>query len=255
MTGQRTLSPSRSHARARRFGFRARMADLADRLRGHSDLPAPAADLQDDDDGMDMRRALEELEALEAIEGPAVPWLPAPTWDGVPATAGNPLPALDRSYVPMPPPAEVIAFAPLTEEAVIYDALGGDTRAARRCGHCGARDGQRDFCWREDAFLVWSCPDCQAQPGWRAPSLPGMLAATADDDDWWYGMPEMGILARSALGTDPRAVRQRPDGRWVAAILVGGRRKVLGSFASKEEAEVVYGGVLDVFAARAGVAA
>ena len=198
----------------------------------------------------------EALEALEALEGPpAVPWLSAPTWDGVPATAGNPLPALDRSYVPIPPPAEVIAFAALTEEAVIYDALGGDERAARHCGHCGARDRREDFCWREDAFWVWSCPDCQAQPGWRSPLLPGVPAATAADDAEWYGMAETGIIARSVLGTDPRCVRQRPDGRWVAAIPVGGRRKVLGAFASKEDAEIVYGGVLDVFAARTRVAA
>jgi len=250
MSGNHTLGPSRSHARPPRFGFRARMADLADRLRGHQDHPAPAADLQQNPgDGMDIVDALEALEALEAL--PAVPWPVAPQ----PSSAANAQTELIRRYVPMPPPAEVIPFVPLTEEAAIYHALGGDERAARRCGHCGARDGRRDFCWRDDAFQVWSCPACQMRPGWRAPSLPGVPAATRYDDPETFGAAETGILARAVLGTDPRAVRQRPDGRWTAAIPVGGRRKVLGSFASKEEAEVVYGAILDVFAAGTGVAA
>ena len=226
MTHQRILTPSRSHALARAPGLRTRLADW---FRGHGDIPGPDTDLQDDGDGM--------TEVLEPI--------PAPPWYGASVTAGNPLPALARAYVPAPP-AEVLPPVPLTQPAVIFEAIGGEERTARDCTWCGALSGRGDFSWRYDALGHWSCPSCQMRPDWHAPSLPGIPSATRYDED--NGMYEMGIIARSLLATDPRAVRQRPDGQWVAAIPIEGRRKVLGSFGSKAEAEFVYGAVLGAFA-------
>jgi len=81
VNGQHNLTPSRSHARLPVFGYRARMADLANRLRGHGDLPeGPDADLQDHGDGMDITEALEAL--------PAPPWAGA-SEPGQPAGAGD----------------------------------------------------------------------------------------------------------------------------------------------------------------------
>lgn len=219
--GRHTLTPSRSHAAARtsRFGH------LASLFRGHHDLPAPVTDLQDDGGRVNVTGTLEPLP-------------PAPAWHGASVTAGNPLPALARGYVPAPP-AEVIPFVPLTEPPVIFDALRGDERLARPCRYCGTLHQRGDLSWRDDAFGCWSCPACQMRPDWRAPSLPGLPAG---------GMHETGILARTLLGTDPRCVRQRPDGKWTAAISVDGRRKLLGAFGSKEKAELVYGAVLRAFA-------
>jgi hypothetical protein len=65
-----------------------------------------------------------------------------------------------------PPPVPQVA--PVVLPPVIFDALGGDSRTARTCGHCGEMDKREDF-WRSDAHLIWSCPRCQMKPGWRSP--------------------------------------------------------------------------------------
>ena len=157
-----------------------------------------------------------------------------------PEVTHEPLPALARAYVPAPP-GQVLPPVPLTLPPVIYDDLGGDEWCARSCHYCYGLQGRGDLSWRDDAFGRSSCPPCQMRPDWRSPLLPGIPG----------GPYEMGIIARSLLGTDPRSVRQRPDGKWTAAILIEGRRKVLGAFGSKEEAETVYGAILDAFAAAA----
>jgi hypothetical protein len=66
-----------------------------------------------------------------------------------------------------PPPVPQVT--PIVLPPAIFDELGGDSRTARTCGHCGALDRREDFCWRSDAHLVWSCPGCQMKPGWRSP--------------------------------------------------------------------------------------
>jgi hypothetical protein len=70
-----------------------------------------------------------------------------------------------------PPPVPEVAppVLPVVLPPAIFDALGGDSRTARTCGHCGALDRREDFCWRSDAHLIWSCPGCQMEPGWRSP--------------------------------------------------------------------------------------
>ena len=145
----------------------------------------------------------------------------------------------------VPAAAGVIPFVPLTEPASIYDALGGDTATARPCDRCGALSTRQDHSWRYDALGYWSCPSCQAGPEWRSPSLPGLRVTTPEDHP---GGEEMGIMARCLLATDPRSVRQRPDGKWTAAVPVGGRHKLVGAFDSRETAEAAYGFILDAFA-------
>ena len=70
-----------------------------------------------------------------------------------------------------PPPVPKVTFpaASIILPPAIFDALGGDSRTARACGHCGELDRREDFCWRPDAHLIWSCPACQMKPGWRSP--------------------------------------------------------------------------------------
>lgn len=146
------------------------------------------------------------------------------------------------------PWSEVIPMVPLTVEALIYDGLGGDEKTARSCGHCGALSTREDFSWRYDAHQAWSCPSCQAGPEWRSPSLPGLRITTEGE----AGPAEMGIMARSLMATDPRAVRQDPDGKWRTSIPAGGRRRLVGPFATRQEAEAAYGYVLGAFAEAAG---
>ena len=70
--GAHTLTPARHHARPPRFGFRARMADLADRIRVRGDRPG--RDLQDDGDDL-----TEVLDRLRGDEGDPFPgYAPAP---------------------------------------------------------------------------------------------------------------------------------------------------------------------------------
>jgi hypothetical protein len=170
------------------------------------------------------------------------------------AQAGVPTTVIPALRLPAGQPSGVIPFAPLTERPAIYDALGGDTRTARSC-YCGALNARGDCSWREDALCRWSCPSCQARPEWRAPSLPSVRSATRQVDPEVFGGPEARLIAHVRLATDPRGVRQGPDGRWRAAIPVGGKQKVLGSFGSKEEAEAVYGAMLNAFAAEMSVTA
>ena len=146
------------------------------------------------------------------------------------------------------PWSEVIPVVPLTLPASIYEGLGGDEKTARDCGHCGALSGRGDWSWRYDRHEVWSCPSCQSQPEWRAPSLPGLRITTEGET----GPAEMGIMARSLMATDPRAVRQDPDGRWRTSIPAGGRRRLVGPFETRQEAEAAYGYVLGAFAEAAG---
>lgn len=147
-----------------------------------------------------------------------------------------------------PPPSEVIPYVPLTCPPAIYDALGGDTATAWACGHCGGTAGRGTPGWRPDALCVLSCPACQRLPGWRAPALPGVQAATRADDPDWYGYPESRLAARAVLASRRDGIRQRADGLWEAVIPVGGRSRFLGAFERREDAERVYGSVLDLFA-------
>ena len=157
-------------------------------------------------------------------------------------------PALDRPYIP-----ELI-----TEPPVIFEAMRGDERAARTCGHCGARDNRADFCWQDDALGIWSCPACQALPGWWAPSLPGVLVATkaddpnpgADPDEQVYGLPEHRLFCWTRAATNARSIRQRPDGLWMAVLRFGGQVKPVGPFERREDAEAVLRGRAGCFRRR-----
>lgn len=158
------------------------------------------------------------------------------------------IPALARPYAPQAIQHAVIPFVPLTEPAAIYDAMGGDERTARPCARCGALSGRGDLSWRYDALVYWSCPACQAGPEWRSPSLPGLRVTTPEGSS---GGEETGILARALLAANPRCVRQRPDGLWMAVVPLGGKCKRFGPFGCREDAEAVYAGFLNAFAAAA----
>ena len=147
----------------------------------------------------------------------------------------------------------ILAEVPVTEDEKFFYALGGDEKTARTCGYCKASQGRGDLSWRDDALGAWSCPSCQVLPEWRAPSLPGLRITTPEDHP---GGEESGIMARTLLATNPRCVRERPDGTWMAAIPLGGRIRAVGPFATREEAEAAYGYVLGTFTqALAGEAA
>ncbi len=169
---------------------------------------------------------------------------------GATPTLPHALPSAWRNGVPAA--SEVIPFVPLTLPASIYDAMSGDEKTARPCGYCAALSGREDVSWRYDAHQVWSCPSCQAGPEWRSPSLPG-VRITADGET---GPAEAGIMARSLLAVNPRPVRQRPDGLWMAAVPIEGRIKALGPFEREEDARAVYGTFLGAAteAAEAGAA-
>lgn len=151
-------------------------------------------------------------------------------------------------------PREMIPFAPLTLEAAEFEAMGGHARIARACAHCGAAQPEGEHSWLYDALCKWSCTSCQAEPGWRCPSLPTVRAATVDDDPVRYGLPENVLSYRTRLAAWDRGVRQRPDGTWGVTLPAGGRRRFVCSLASKEDAERVYGSLLAAFAG-SGVAA
>lgn len=127
--------------------------------------------------------------------------------------------------------------APETESTPFFDALGGGRLTTRTCGYCGAAHDRGDLSWRYDALTRWSCPGCQLLPGWHAPRLPGLRVTTPEGNP---GGEEMGIMARSLLGANPRPVRQRPDGLWMAAIPIEGRIKRIGPFRYQADAEEVY---------------
>ncbi len=193
-------------------------------------LPAP-----DKPHGVATPQALAALVSrAEAMEGDG--------WAG--ASGPGQMPTLPYALSAPPQHAPVLPPVPLTEEAVIFDALGGQEKAARPCGHCGALSGRRDLSWRYDAHQVWSCPACQLTPGWRSPFLPGLRTPATGEPGW----EEERIMAWAKLATDPRSVRQRPDGKWTAAIPISGRQRRLGVYGSKEEAEAAYGYALHVFA-------
>jgi hypothetical protein len=98
MTGEHIITASRTHAKAR-------LGRLADRLRGHGDLPeGPDLDLQDHGDGMDITEALGALPE-PPWEGASLPGQPDGTGDG--GYRGQTLVDLSghapRRYAPDPP--------------------------------------------------------------------------------------------------------------------------------------------------------
>jgi hypothetical protein len=85
-----------------------------------------------------------------------------------PAPAGPDLPVATTPALSITGTPRVLPAAPIILPPAIFDALGGYSRTARTCGHCGEVDRREDF-WRSDAHLIWSCPQCQMKPGWRSP--------------------------------------------------------------------------------------
>lgn len=195
----------------------------------------------------------EALAALAArAQAQQPPWTGESAPGQMPASPDPTLPfTLAAPWRPyFPAPAGVIPFVPVTEEAVVYNALGGDAKTARPCWYCGTLHQRGNWSWRDDDLGRWSCPPCQLRPDWRAPCLPGLRILASGEP----GREEMRLMAHARLATEARNIRQRPDGSWVAVIPAGGRRRLVGPFGSQQEAEAAYGYVLGVFAVAAGTA-